>query len=78
MITNQTENIKYYLNIFHRDIDVKIKDDETIAQAKSHGHLFLTLQAGSQHDYFGKYPEGNIIYGKGEINLDEGTITITD
>ena len=75
MITNQTENIKYYLNIFHRDIDVKIKDDETIAQAKSHGHLFLTLQAGSQHDYFGKYPEGNIIYGKGEIKTKGEEVT---
>ncbi len=72
MKSNQTENPKYYLNILHRNIDVRIQDDQSIEQAKSYGHLYLTLQAGSHHDFFGKYPaEGSLLLGKEEIKTDD-------
>lgn len=50
----------YFLNIYHRNIDVKERITGQIEPSKSHGHLYLSLQATGKHEFFGKYPaEGN-------------------
>ena len=69
MKSNQTESPKYFFNIHHRNINVLINQDGTFEPATSYtGHLYLTLHADDQVDYFGKYPpEDNLLYGEGVI-----------
>ena len=53
MKSNQTESPKYFFNIHHRNIDVLINQDGTFEPATSYtGHLYLTLHADDQVDYF--------------------------
>jgi len=64
---------KYFFNIHHRNIDVLINQDGTFEPATSYtGHLYLTLHADDQVDYFGKYPEeGNLLIGDGIIKTND-------
>ena len=66
MKSNQTESPKYFFNIHHRNIDVLINQDGTFEPDTSYtGHLYLTLHADDQVDYFGKYPpKNNLVHGE--------------
>lgn len=47
---------EYFLNIYHRSIDVQEGIEGELEQAKSHGHFYLSLEANKAHKFFGRYP----------------------